>query len=330
MSADVLSDVLRAVRLTGAVFFEMEARSPWVVESLAKDLVLPKILPGGQHLIAFHVITEGGCVAHLIDEEPVALAAGNVIVFTRGDAHRLASAPGLSAKATPRQVIDEATSSPLPFFMKFGGDGPVSAKFVCGYLACDAHPFNPLIEHLPPTITAGDPHEGNMGWLTQFIRLATAESANKRPGSESVLAKLSELMFVEVVRRYLDTLPREQTGWLSGLRDPTIGKALSLLHGAPARNWTIEDIAKDVGLSRSAFAERFTELLGVPPMQYLAKWRMQVAAGLLRGGNLNIAAVAAETGYGSEAAFSRAFKKVTGMSPSLWRGRPQPADPPLR
>ena len=153
------------------------------------------------------------------------------------------------------------------------------------------------------------------------------ESADKRAGGESVLAKLSELMFIEVVRRHLEALPPEQAGWLAGLRDPFVGKALSLMHAEPARNWTIEDLAKQVGLSRSVLAERFADLVGIPPMHYLAKWRMQIATGLLSGGSANIAAVAAEIGYGSEAAFSRAFKKMVGVPPSAWRRHaPQPVD----
>ena len=200
-------------------------------------------------------------------------------------------------------------------------DGPASAKVVCGFLACDAQPFNPLLENLPPVIKAGDPQDSDAGWLGQFIRFAMMESADKRAGGESVLAKLSELMFIEVVRRYLEALPAEQAGWLAGLRDPFVGKALSLMHGGPAQNWTIEKLAKEVGLSRSVLAERFTHLVGIPPMQYLAKWRMQIASGLLSDGSANVATVAAEIGYASEAAFSRAFKKMVGMSPSAWRRR---------
>ena len=167
---------------------------------------------------------------------------------------------------------------------------------------------------------------GDQGWLGQFIRVAMMESAEKRAGGESVLAKLSELMFIEVVRRHLEALPPEQAGWLAGLRDPFVGKALSLMHAKPARNWTIEDLAKDVGLSRSVLAERFADLVGMPPMHYLAGWRMQIASGLLAGG-VNIAAVAAEIGYSSEAAFSRAFKKMVGVPPSSWRRHaPQPVD----
>jgi AraC-like DNA-binding protein len=217
--------------------------------------------------------------------------------------------------------LDAATGSQLPFFINYGGDGPASAKLVCGYLACDAQPFNPLLDNLPPVIKVRGNQGDEANWLSQFIRVAAIESANKRAGGESVLAKLSELMFIEVIRRHLEALSPEQAGWLAGLRDPFVGKALSLMHAKPAWNWTIEELAKEVGLSRSVLAERFADLVGMPPMYYLAKWRMQIASGLLSDGNTNIATVAAEIGYGSEAAFSRAFKKMVGIPPSAWRRR---------
>lgn len=219
--------------------------------------------------------------------------------------------------------------SQRPFFTSFGCDGPVTARLVCGFLACDAQPFNPLFDNLPAVIRAsGRAGEDGGGWLGQFIHVAAAETASKRAGSESVLARLSELMFIEVVRRHLETLPAEQTGWLAGLRDPSVGRALSLLHAHPARDWTIEGLAREAAVSRSVLAERFTALVGLPPIQYLARWRMQIAAGLLSCGTLGMAEVAAEVGYGSEAAFSRAFKKLVGMPPSAWRQRPA-ADKPL-
>ena len=318
MAADALSNVLRTVRLTGATFFDVVAKAPWVAEQPTREMVLPKVLPGAEHLISYHVVTEGRCYASILGGEPIAVEAGEVIVFTRGDAHVMSSSPGMRADRAAPDVLDAATGSQLPFFMNHGGDGPASAKFVCGFLACDARPFNPLLENLPPIIKAGSPDSDEAPWLGQFIRLATIESASKRAGGESVLAKLSELMFIEVVRRHLEALPPAQEGWLAGLRDPFVGKALSLIHRSPARNWTIEELARDVGLSRSVLAERFADLVGMPPMHYLANWRMQIAAGLLSSGT-NIANVAAETGYGSEAAFSRAFKKMVGMPPSAWR-----------
>ncbi len=200
MSADALSDVLRTVRLTGATFFDVVAKAPWVAESPPREMILPKVLPGAEQLIAYHVITEGCCFANIVGEEPIALEAGEVIVFTKSAPHVLSSSPGMRADPCAPSALDAVAESQLPFFINYGGDGPVSAKLVCGYLACDAQPFNPLLENLPPVIKAGDPKGGDAGWLGQFIRLAMMESADKRAGGESVLAKLSELMFIEVVR----------------------------------------------------------------------------------------------------------------------------------
>ena len=319
MGADALSDVLKTVRLTGAVFFNCAARAPWVAEQPPREMILPKILPGAEHLIAYHVVTEGRCYANIIGEEPIAIEAGEVIVFTKGDPHVLSSSPGVRADPRAPDKLEGFAGSQLPFFINYGGDGPASAKFVCGFLACDAWLFNPLLTNLPPIIRVTDKAGSNASWLGQFMRLATRESADKRAGGESVLARLSELMFIEVVRQHLETLPPKQAGWLAGLRDPFVGKALSLMHANPARGWTIEDLARDAGLSRSVLAERFTDLVGMPPMQYLVKWRMQIAFGLLSSSNTSMAAVAAEIGYGSEAAFSRAFKKTVGVPPSAWR-----------
>jgi AraC-like DNA-binding protein len=319
MGADALSDVLRTVRLTGATFFNVVGAAPWVAEQPSREMVLPKILPGAEHLIAYHVVTEGRCFASIVGGEPILLEAGEVVVFTKGDPHVMSSSPGMRADPVASDALDAATGIQLPFLMNYGGDGPTAVRLVCGFLACDAQPFNPLLDNLPPVIKVGDPHNRDRSWLGQFIRLAMTESAEKRAGGESVLAKLSELMFIEVVRRHLETLPPEQSGWLAGLRDPFVGKALSAMHGEPAQDWTIEELAKQVGLSRSVLAERFTNLVGIPPMQYLAKWRMQIAAGLLSGGRANVATIAAEIGYASEAAFSRAFKKMVGMPPSDWR-----------
>ena len=318
MAGDALSDLLRTVRLTGAAYFDVEASEPWAAEQPAREEILPRVLPGAAHLIAYHVLVEGSCYASLIGGEPIPMEAGEVVVFTHGDPHVLSSAPGLRADPLTPEAMDSALSGPLPFFVRYGGNGPASAKLVCGFLACDRAPFNPLLDNLPPVIKAGDAGASDPGWLGHFIRLAMTESAQPRAGGESVLAKLSELMFIEVVRRHVEALPAAQAGWLAGLRDPFVGKAVSLMHARPAHAWTIEELAKDVGLSRSVLAERFADLIGVPPIQYLAKWRMQIACGLLRGGT-NQARIAAEIGYDSEAAFSRAFKRLVGVSPSVWR-----------
>jgi AraC-like DNA-binding protein len=319
MPADTLSNVLKTVRLTGATFFDVVAKAPWVAEQPGPEIILPNILPGAEHLIAYHVVTDGRCFAYTIGGEPIAVEAGEVIVFTRGDPHVMSSGPRMRGDPFSPSVIDAVATSQLPFLINYGGTGPTS-KLVCGFLACDARPFNPLLENLPPVMKAGDPKNRDTGWFSQFIHFVMMESAEKRVGAEGVLARLSELMFIEVVRRYVEALPPGQTGWLAGLRDPFVGKALSLLHGEPAKTWTLEQLAKHVGLSRSLLTERFTDLVGIPPMQYLAKWRMQIASELLIGGS-DVATVAAEIGYASEAAFSRAFKKTVGVSPSVWRRR---------
>lgn len=324
MASDVLSDLLRTVRLTGATFFDVAAAEPWAVEQPSPELILPKVLPGGERLISYHVVTEGRCFATVSGEAPIEVAAGEAIVITRGEPHVMSSSPGMRASPVTGDALAAATAGPLPFFVKYGREGAPSAKLVCGFLACDARPFNPLLENLPAVMKAKASQDEPGGWLAQFIRVAVIESAARRAGSESVLAKLSELMFIELVRRHLESLPPERAGWLAGLRDPYVGRALSLLHGRPAHDWTIEELGRKVGLSRSVLAERFTDLLGMPPMQYLLQWRMQIAARMLSDASSNMASIAAQIGYESEAAFSRAFKKLLGVPPSAWRSRARP------
>ena len=319
MAEDVLSNLLKTVRLTGATFFDIEAQDPWAVRSPAPASILPKILPGADHLISYHVVTEGRCFARIVGGEPIVVEAGEVVVFTKSDPHIMSSSPGLGADPPTANMLDIAFAGQMPFHLNYVSGGVISAKLVCGYLACDARPFNPLLEALPPVIKAGDSRHGDTGWLGQFIRFAMAEVAEKRAGGETVLTKLSELMFVDVLRRYVESLPPQITGWLAGLRDPHLSKALALIHDQPARDWTIETLAKQSGLSRTVLAERFTKLVGIPPMHYLARWRMQIASELLSAGNSNVASIATKIGYESEAAFSRAFKKMIGVPPSAWR-----------
>jgi AraC-like DNA-binding protein len=318
MAVDPLSDLLTTVRLTGAVFFEVAAGDSWAIGSPSPDIILPLILPGADHLIAYHVVTEGRCVATSPGMPPIPLQAGEVIVFTRSQWHVMSSHASMRDDPPAADVVHLAATARKPFCINLG-EGAVSARLVCGYLACDARPFNPLLENLPPVMTMRGQGDKAAGGINQFIRFAVAEAAENRAGRDSVLTKLSELMFIDVVRRHLETLPPDQGGWLAGLRDPFIGKALSLLHGNPAHGWTIAELAKRTGLSRSALAERFARTVGQPPMHYLTRWRMQIASELLTGGVANIAGIAAATGYESEAAFSRAFKKMIGVTPSAWR-----------
>jgi len=320
-AVDPLAAVFQAIRLRGAVYFLVDATPPWVAEAPPGPMLAPKLMPGTQHLIEYHVVKRGSCFGGLLGEQPIALGAGDVIVFPQGDAHML------SSSSTPRAAKVAATdglekllgrASP-PFPIRVGGKSAATAEVVCGFLGCDTRPFNPLIATLPRMLHVRA-DEGNTR-LNALIALTVAETAERRDGGESMLARLSELMFIEVVRLHLQTLPPGNDGWLAGLRDPVVSRALSFLHGDPARDWTLEGLARAASASRSALAERFKQLTGLAPMQYLAQWRMQVAASKLAEGNANVAAVAFDVGYGSEAAFSRAFKKLVGMSPSAWRER---------
>ncbi|MEJ1933316.1 AraC family transcriptional regulator [Nostoc sp. NIES-2111] len=317
MSSDTISDVLKAVRLTGAVFFDCSAGENFVAETLRKEAVLPRMLTGADHLIAYHMVTQGSCFAAIIGERPIRVNAGEVIIFTRGEPHVLSSSPGMRAAPVPPSTVDVALASRLPFIINYGDEDRRQVRFVCGFLACDASPFNPLLGNLPSVLKVG----AGQGWkaLDTLIGLAIEESSERKPGGESVLAKLSELMFVEALRRHLAELPEASSGWLAGLKDPVVGRALACLHSRPAENWTLEKLAAEIFSSRSVLADRFARLVGVPPMTYLGRWRMQLASGLLRSSHASVAAVAAQVGYTSEEAFSRAFSRTVGMAPSAWR-----------
>ena len=307
-STDPLSDVLRAVRLDGAFFYAVEASEPWSVEAVAAKELTPRVLPGAEHLISYHILTSGRCWGGLTGERAVPLAPGDVIVFPHGDRHVMSSDPTLHS--------EPATPGRFPETVTIGAGNQVGATFVCGFLGCDRRPFNPLLSTLPRQL-----HLPGLssGWLQSFARQVVEESQARRVGADSVLTRLAELMFVEVLRRYIETLPPDQHGWLSGLRDDAVGRTLGLLHGDPARAWTLDELAASVAMSRSAFADRFTTLVGQPPMQYLAHWRMQLAARRLATDTAKVATIAAEVGYESEEAFSRAFKRLMGVSPAAWR-----------
>lgn len=321
---DPLSDVLRTVRLRGAVFFMLESSAPWGTAMADGETLAPILVPQAQQVLSFHVITQGTCWGGLLDGPQQRFDTGDIIVFPRGDGYFM----GLPPQPTRAPNIEQASgfmqrmkSGGLPFLLQFGGGGAERLGVVCGFLGCDVRPFNPLLGTLPRLLHIKGVAGRQDDRLDRLLELTLAEARDPAPGGESVRLRLSELMFVEVIRRYLAGLPPEQSGWLAGLRDEHVGRALALLHERAAHGWTLDELAGDVGLSRSAFADRFARLVGEPPMQYLARWRMQMAARLLTDGNAKVAAVALEVGYDSEAAFSRAFKKMTGVSPAAWRGR---------
>jgi AraC-like DNA-binding protein len=317
---DVLSDVLRAVRLTGAIYFDIDASCPWVGESPGTAEIAAAVMPEAEHVISFHAVMSGSCWAALGDGSapPVRVNAGDVVIFPGGAPNVMSSTPGARGEPNPLAMYYKPVDQHLPFEMIHGGGGDERTRFVCGYLGCDARPFNPLLAALPDMLCVRKPADGS-GWVTDLFHLALAEGGSRRAGGETILAKLSELMFVEVIRRHLETLPEGSRGWLSGLRDPHVGAALGLIHARPAEDWTLERLAREVGLSRTIFVARFSDHVEISPMQYLARWRLQLAGRLLEQPGISIAQAGAEVGYESEAAFNRAFKKQVGVPPGSWR-----------
>ncbi|MFO1313613.1 MAG: AraC family transcriptional regulator [Burkholderiales bacterium] len=317
---DALSDVLRVVRLNGAIYLDGEFAAPWCVLARAEDELCSQYLPYRDRVVSFHLITAGTCWARLPDDPATTLRieAGEVIVVPQGEPHILGSATNLKPVSAAAVLASEIRAVPGQIMtLTHGGTGPVT-RMVCGFLGGDNVLGNPLLRALPRLFKV-DMRGTQAAWLHSSLEFAAREAAQMRAGSTTVLGKLSELLFVEAIRRYIDTLPQEQTGWLAGLRDRFVGRALALMHDRPAHPWTIEDLARDVGLSRSALAQRFATLVGSPPMQYLARWRLQIAAQALRSGEKQVAEVAGDVGYESEAAFNRAFKREFGSPPAAWR-----------
>jgi AraC-like DNA-binding protein len=252
--------------------------------------------------------------------------SGDILVFPHGDAYSMLSAPDHPPEFDAKSTMDffrDMAAGKLPFVSQEGGGGEPHSEFVCGFLGCDMQPFNPVLSTLPRLLRIKRPDSLCDDLLSQLITITVAEASNSRVGGESIRTRLSELIFVEVVRLCLESLPADQTGWLSGVRDPSIGKVLKMLHEHPEYPWTLHEVAHRAGMSRAALAARFAHIVGHAPMQYLTLWRMQIAARLLADSSMKVAAVGRQIGYESEAAFSRAFKRAVGLSPAAWRESPR-------
>ena len=318
---DPLSDVLRNVKLSGALFFVVEATAPWCTDVPETGAFQGILFRRARHVISYHIAAEGSGFVSVAGQAPSAFGTGDIIVIPHGDPYRIESEPGAAPEFDrdgTLQFFRDMMSGRLPFVVAEGGGRPPPAKFICGFLGWDTAPFNPLLAQMPQLLLVRR-GRGKADLLSQLVDLTMAEMQRSRSGAASMRLGLSELLFVEVVRRHIESLPEGQTGWLAGLRDPGVGRALAAMHARPEAAWTLETLAREAGVSRSVLAERFPALVGHTPMQYLTNWRMQVAARLLAEGPGKVSAVAFEVGYRSEAAFSRCFKRVVGISPALWR-----------
>ena len=313
---DALSEILRVVHLVGAIFIQARFTAPWCYQSPSADSAAPVLEPGAERVVIFHLITEGECFVELDGQPPMRLSAGDAIIFPQGDAHRMSSEPGLPP-ATPARRLDDVLKR-RPRQLAYGGGG-ATTRLVCGYLACDKRLAGMLLAGLPPVVRV-NVRGSNAGiWLEASVRYALAEARSPRPGGAGVLAKLSEVLFIEVLRLYMNEQSAGRTGWLAGMGDRIVGSALNALHKEPAQAWTLEELARSAGTSRSVLAERFQQLVGSSPMQYLTQWRMLLAANLLCRSNAPLARIAEDVGYQTDTAFSRAFRREFGTPPAAWR-----------
>jgi AraC-like DNA-binding protein len=316
---NALLDVLRTLRLSGGIFLDCEFTAPWCVtaSAIGPDEVGLLMMPFPAHVIAYHYVTDGRVLLQMANQEPVEIQAGQVVVFPTNDKHRLGS--DLSVKAVNAKELVLPPSNGSLARIEYGGGGE-RTHIMCGFLGTDA-PNDPVIQILPSLLKLGVAEGGSVDWIETSLRFAAQQMAAGRPGSLPLLAQLAECLFMEAVRRYVDSVPPPDRGWLAGFSDPVVGRALTLLHARREHAWTVDELAAELGISRSAFADRFTRIMGDPPMRYLGKQRLRFAAQQLRNSHEPIAQIGFAAGYESEAAFSRAFKREFGAPPAAWRAR---------
>lgn len=312
---DALSQALRVVHLVGAVFIHARFTAPWCYQSPSADAAAPLLEPNAERVVIFHLITEGECVVERAGAPPLPLSAGDVVVFPQGDAHRMGSQPGLvPAKGAPLAEV----LARRPRLLSHGGGGAVT-RVVCGYLACEARVARLLLDGLPPVLRVNVRGSNAGAWLEASLRYALAEARSPRPGGEGVLAKLAEVLFIEVLRLHMNGPGATRTGWLAALGDRVVGAALNALHARLAHSWTLEELARAASTSRSVLAERFQQMVGSSPIQYLTQWRMLMAANLLARSDAPLARIAEDVGYHTDTSFSRAFRREFGAPPAAWR-----------
>lgn len=313
---DAFSEILSGVKLKGATFFSAEFSAPWGHLSPCAEELVPVLAPGAPHLVIYHFVLEGSAEVRVVDGAFLTLDAGDIVILPHGHAHYLKSGDA-SCEVNGAEIVRKVVNRDLTP-MKAGGGGDTT-RFVCGYMACDPFLCRPILEGLPPIFKVNVRTDRSGHWLEQSILHLVEEAASGRAGSEAMLAKLSEALFVDTLRRYVSGLPEQQTGWLAGARDPIVGKSLAMLHSRVNHPWTIQELADEVGISRSALVERFSRYLVEPPMAYLTRWRLQLASRSLTTTSRGVAEIASDVGYESEAAFNRAFKREFGLPPARYR-----------
>ena len=314
---DALSEALNSVRMTGAIFYHAECTAPWGFKVPPLRSVAHVLAPGTERLVAYHLVTEGKALVRSDGMPDVSIVAGDILIDPHGDNAHTVSNGSPSTFMDSGASLDKFLAGDLTS-MRLGGGGETTS-FVCGYFGCERHAERLFLAGLPRLVKINVRCDSAGKWLESSIRHLVSEMSSERPGQSVLLSKMAEALFIEALRRYMYQLPPEQTGWLAGARDPIVGGALAAMHRRPCHHWTIEKLATEVGASRSVLAERFTKFLGEPPLTYLARWRLQLAARLLETTRKTVLHVASDVGYESEAAFNRAFKREFSLPPAQYR-----------
>jgi AraC-like DNA-binding protein len=312
---DALAEVLRSVRLQGGVFLDARFTAPWCVSGqvTAEDCRPFKVRP--VQVIGYHLILNGRLVLVVDGEAHIEVGAGEIALLPRNDRHLLASQIGLRP-VNADTLIQSSASGGLGRIIHGGGGEPT--HMICGFL-CSEDAYNPLIDVLPKVLKLDLRQSASREWIEASLRFAAGELRNGDGASTGVLSRLSELLLVEAVRQYCTTLNGDEVGWLRGLKDPSVGRALALIHQNINAPWSADALAYEVAMSRSAFVERFRACIGVPPIRYITVLRLQTARLHLRRSHKSVGQIAHAIGYASEEAFSRAFKREFGLSPAYWR-----------
>jgi AraC-like DNA-binding protein len=316
LSSTVLQSALERLRLQGAVFLRAEYSEPWAYESLTGPDTAKILRPDSDRVILFHVVASGACWVATKDGEKHWARHGDVIVLPYGDQHRMGGVEEAECVSIDT-LLDMPPWQQIPV-IRHGKGGPLT-DVVCGYLHSQDPLFDPGLRVFPSVFVVRPPEGPAADWVRSNIAYALEQTGTSSSSPGIVMSRLPEMLLVEVLRLHLATAPAVDQGWLAALHDPILRPAMSLLHHTPDRRWTVSDLAREAMVSRSVLDARFREVLGRSPIRYLTEWRMHLAEDLLATSDLNVGAVARRVGYDAEEAFSRAFKRAHGSSPSVWR-----------
>jgi AraC-like DNA-binding protein len=317
---DALSEALSAVRITGAIFFDLECALPWAFAVPAIQDAAHLLAPATERIFSYHLVTDGEAIVRIEGSDELRVIAGDIVVLPHGSAHTVSG--GLPATIVQSEIPVAEVRSGRPRTIRFGGDGDIT-RIICGFFGCERHADRSFLAGLPPVFSVNLRSDPAGAWLESAVRHWLGEGQSQRPGTALVLSRMAQVLFLETLRRYMDELPAAAVGWLAGARDPLVGAALSLLHRDPAHPWTLAELAAKVGTSRSVLGERFVTFLGEPPLAYLARWRLQLGARLLETTAKTSMEIALEVGYGSESTFNRAFSREFMAPPARYRKQHQ-------